>query len=137
MIEKLKPMNCVNCGGIINSATLICQSCGTPYRYDEQNRLRLIHSELRFETLHGSIFMPAYFVEENPQRAMEITLVQMAEKMSEKLLPFIEYRQSFDVPHYEYITHGRIKVAIPGTTSFTTPIWNDKKLLEVQNETNT
>lgn len=131
MIEELKPMNCVNCGGVIDQSTLICKHCGTPYRYDEQNHLRLIHSELRFETLQGSIFMPAYFVEEDPQRAMEMTLIKLAERMSRKLLPFIEYRQSFELKTNEYLTYGRIKVAIPGTTSYCKYIEDDKRLLEV------
>ena len=115
----LQPMTCVCCGGIIDRATMTCTMCGVPYRFDDEHRLRIIQSDLHFDVLQGQIMLPSFYVEHDPQQAMEIGLHHMAEQMAEKLLPFIEYRQSFDPCHQEYSLHGRIRVANPNSNPIT------------------
>lgn len=123
-LNDLKPLTCVNCGGKINEATMTCQFCGTEYQYDNQHRIRLVHSIMKFETLEGMIMLPSFFVHDKPEQAMEMGLHEMAEKMVEKIMPLIEYRQAYDPRYNEYRMYGRVRVGVPQTQNYN--VWETR-----------
>lgn len=114
-MSKLELLQCKTCGGHIDRDTLTCQSCGAMYRLNEDNiPVRIDVCHMRVETLTGSIITPREAVYTlGEEKACEITLREMASRMAEKLLPFIEYQTEYDFRHNEYITHGRLRVANP------------------------
>ena len=111
---QLRKLQCVNCAGKIDGATLTCQSCGMQYRIDDDFSLKVVSSNLRWATLSGQIAVPAYILSTlGSEQMAEITLKQMAESMAPRLLPFMEFQSMFD-PRYNTInTVGRIRVAEP------------------------
>ena len=115
-MNELKPMICECCGGHIDRASLICKMCGTPYMLDgECKPIRIMQYDAKLETLSGAIRIPSYMITNNPEDAMRFSLNQLAEKMVEKLMPLLEYEQMYDPRSMEYITYGRIRVAVPHT----------------------
>lgn len=115
-MNELKPMICECCGGHIDRVSLTCKMCGTPYRLDEECKpIRVVQYDSKIETISGCIRLPSYMVVSNPEEAMRFSLNQLAEKMVEKMMPLLEYEQSYDHRSMEYVTYGRIRVAVPHT----------------------
>jgi hypothetical protein len=98
--------------------------CGTSYYLDEE------HNPIRIESWNGNIKtvscetrMPGeYVLLGDAEHAAEYTLHEIAHRMAERLVPFIEYEQTYDPRCMEYITRARLRVADPyslhRTTSF-------------------
>ena len=114
-MSKLQKLQCEQCAGKIDGATLTCQSCGMQYRLNEDFtlcRMEVYHG--RFTSIGGNIAIPAYVISElGPEVASEMTLRQMAETMAEKILPFMEFQTMFDPCHAELQTYARVRVAEP------------------------
>lgn len=114
-MSKLELLQCKTCGGHIDRDTLTCQSCGAMYRLNDDNiPVRIEVSHMRIETIVGSVITPreAVYTLGN-EKACEMTLKEMASRMAERLLPFIEYQTEFDPLVNEYRTYGRLRVANP------------------------
>lgn len=113
-MSELKPYICTGCGGHIDRETLVCRSCGTAYRLDDDMiPVRLVTSNLEFVTLGGMAILPKEYLVCEPDKAMEYTLHEMAKNMAEKILPLIEFQTEYDIAHNEYKTYGRLRVAKP------------------------
>lgn len=118
-MSKLELLQCKTCGGHIDRDTLTCNSCGAMYRLNEDFMpVRLEVSHLHIDTLVGKTIVPSeamYLL--GTEKACEMTLKEMAERMAEKILPYIEYQMEFDPRLNQYITHGRLRVANPNKWS--------------------
>ena len=113
-MSELKPYICKGCGGHIDRETLVCKSCGTAYRLDDDMiPVKLVTSNLEFVTIGGMAVMPKEYLVGDTDKAMEYTLREMARNMAEKILPLIEFQTDYDIAHNEYRTYGRIRVARP------------------------
>ena len=113
-MDKLQPLICKGCGGQIDRNTLTCKSCGTEYKYDDDGRLITVEQfDRKTVYINGSIAVPAFLVNKDPQMAMEMTLKQVATEMAHKILPLIEWQTTYDPRLMEYITHARLGVAEP------------------------
>lgn len=111
---QLRKLQCVNCAGKIDGATLTCQSCGMQYRIDDDFSLKVVSSNLRWSTISGKIAVPAYILSTlGEETVAEMTLKQMAESMAPRLLPFMEFQSMFDPRDCTINTVGRIRVAEP------------------------
>lgn len=114
-MSELKPMICECCGGHIDRDTLICKSCGTAYRLDEDFlpvRLEIRKGDIR--VIDSCIELPKeYALCMDADEMSKVTLTEMAHSMAEKILPLIEYRTEFDIAHNMYVTHGRLRVVDP------------------------
>ena len=112
---KLELLQCKTCGGHIDRDTLTCNHCGAMYRLNDDNiPVRIEVSQMRIETLVGSVITPhEAFYALGEKDACEMTLKEMASRMAEKILPFIDYHMEFDPHLNQYVTHGRLRVARP------------------------
>ena len=118
-MAKLKALICTCCGGQLDETSLNCKMCGTAHILNSDGEaIRFIEYSSKIETFCGAVHIPRYMVETNPQMAMEMSLSQLAEKMVEKIMPLMEYEQSYEPITDQYITRGRIRVAIPNTQGF-------------------
>ena len=59
----------------------------------------------------------------DPERVTEETLHDIAHKMAQKLVPFIEYEQTHDPIQRSFITRARLRVADPYSLHKTTQIY--------------
>jgi hypothetical protein len=111
-MSKLTALICNSCGGQIDRNTLTCTSCGTQYKYDDNGRLiTVIEYNRRVVYLNGSFAIPSYFVANNPEEAMEISLHELAKIMAEKIMPLMELQTRYDPMNQQYITDVRVGVA--------------------------
>ena len=111
-MSKLHALICTGCGGQIDRDTLTCKSCGTQYKYDQDGRLITVEQfDRKTVYINGSIAVPAYIVQKDPQMAMEMTLQEIAQEMVKKIMPLIEWQTRFEPRTMEYITHARVGVA--------------------------
>lgn len=119
-MAKLHKLQCEQCAGKIDGATLTCQSCGMQYRLDEDMCLtRIVSSNLRWTTIGGAISLPSYVLfEMGEQTAAEMTLKEMTNALAPKLLPFMELQSAFDPKYNSLVTYGRIRVAEPLVNQF-------------------
>lgn len=117
-MSKLQKLQCESCGGHINGETLRCEMCGMQYKLDEDFTLgRVEIYNGRFVTLEGKIAIPAFYMfefgDDGPRVAQEMTIKKLAEGMAEKILPFMEFQQYYDVHTQILETDARIKIAEP------------------------
>lgn len=121
-MRELKPMICKGCGGRIDPVALTCNMCGTAYYLDEeQNPIRIESWQGRIRSVACETKIPReYMLYGDADKIMEFTLHDIAKRMAERLIPFIEYEQSYDHQRMEYITRARLRVADPYTLHETT-----------------
>lgn len=113
-MSKLHALICTGCGGQIDRDTLTCKSCGTQYKYDQDGKLITVEQfDRKFVYINGSIAVPAFVVNKDPELAMEMTLNQIAQELTKKILPLIEYTTEFSPKDMLYYTHARVGVAEP------------------------
>lgn len=114
-MSGLRKLQCDNCGGVIDGISLTCQSCGMQYMLNEDMTLgRVITSNLQWASIGCMVTIPSYVLfDMGKERAAEMTLQQISETLSRKLLPFMELQSAFDPMHNELATFGRIRVAEP------------------------
>lgn len=114
-MSGLRKLQCDNCGGKIDGATLSCQSCGMQYILKDDMTLgRLVSSELQWATIGCCVSVPSYVLfEMGTERCAEVTLREMAESLAPKLLPFMEFQSSFDPALNSHVTYSRLRVAEP------------------------
>ena len=114
-MTKLQPLRCENCGGLIDRSTMVCQMCGTAYKFDYEETdpkpIRISSFEHRMEVRKGVVLVPEQYMNVDPEKCMEFVVREMAKQMAEKLLPFIEYRQEYHPRTCEYEIQGRLMVA--------------------------
>ena len=114
-MSELQPLICKCCCGQIDRTTLVCKSCGTAYRLDDNMqpvKLEITHFEL--ETIGSCVSLPKEFlIHMGEDKAMEYTLQEMAHQMAKKIIPLIEIQNMFDMARQEYTTYGRLRVARP------------------------
>lgn len=113
-MDNLIPLQCPNCAGHVDSITLTCKSCGLGFKMKPDGTLvRLDVFAHKFIPVGAAVAIPGFYVIDNPEEAMEMTLKKLAEKLAAQLLPLMEYQMQFDIQHNEYVTYGRIRVAEP------------------------
>lgn len=114
-MSTLQKLQCDNCGGRIDRASLTCTSCGMQYERDhnEPTILRLITEERRTEVLSGTVLIPDEIMIGDTEKAIEYAVRQMAGQMAERLIPFIEFEWERDWPTRQTGIYGRLRVARP------------------------
>lgn len=121
-MTKLQKLQCDNCGGKIDGATLTCQSCGMQFRLQDGpdgfsiGRVEVYHG--KFHLVQGHVCVPAYILKEpeDYEEAAEMTLNDMARNMAQHLLPFMEFQSEFNPASMTIDTYAQMRVAEPGIT---------------------
>lgn len=115
----IRKLECVTCGGRIDGASLTCQSCGMQYMLDDNFELKVLNSSLKWVTIEGMVAVPTYILGTvGEERTSEMILQDMAQSMSRRLLPFMEFQSMFNPAEQMIMTHGRIRVAEPVVNRF-------------------
>lgn len=113
-MSDLIPLQFPNCAGRVDRTTLTCNSCGLQFKMKPDGTLmRVDVFPHKFIPIGAAISMPAFYVKDNPEKAMEYTLTEMARKLAEQILPLMEFRQEYNVQHDDFVTYGRIRVEEP------------------------
>ena len=114
-MSTLRKLQCDNCGGRIDRASLTCISCGTQYQTDQNEplTLRIVNEKRRTEVLSGAVFIPDEIIMDNTEQAIDYAVRRMAGQMAERLIPFIEFEWERDLPTRQTGIYGRIRVARP------------------------
>ena len=113
-MSDLIPLQCPNCAGRVDKATLTCNSCGLQFKMKPDGTLmRVDVFSHKFIPIGAAISMPAFYVKNNPEEAMKYTLNEMARKLAENILPLMEFRQEYNREYDDYVTYGRIRVEEP------------------------
>lgn len=114
MENKLTALICTCCGGQIDRGLLICRNCGTQFKYDSNNRLITVEQfNRKIIYINGAVMVPAFYVNEDPEAAMRLTLDEIAREMAKKILPLIEFQTRFNPHEQTFITSAKIGVAEP------------------------
>lgn len=95
MKNHLKPYICPQCGGRVDRARLICESCGTMFRF-EDDALDLLKVVAYRPGVH--VLMNQRMVSDDmlfsvgAEKASEIALKQMAAEMGQLIAPFMDIK---------------------------------------------
>lgn len=112
-MSDLTALICDCCGGQIDRTTLTCRSCGTQYRQRRDGLLEIIQSDRPIKFISEGIIVPRFMVDDNPEKAMEYSLHQLAEKLAERIMPLAEWVHEFAPEDQSYHLYMRIGVAEP------------------------
>lgn len=114
-MSTLQRLQCDNCGGRIDRASLTCTSCGMQYERDQNEpiMLRVISEQRRTEVLSGTVLIPDEFMMVEPKKAIAYAVEEMAKQMAYRLIPFIELEWNRDFKTHQTGIYGRIRVARP------------------------
>lgn len=105
---------CECCGGHINRQTMVCEYCGTRYK-KENNEI------IRIETFTNPVrtFTAKFAIDHNiiidygPEQASEIAIKELANELSKCIAPMMSVYSEFDIDHYRHIIAGQIKIVEP------------------------
>ena len=125
-MKELIPLQCPNCTGHVDPITLTCQSCGLHFKMKSDGTLVKVEvSDIKWIPIGECITIPGFYVEENPEQAMEMGLHQLAEKMAERILPLMEFQAMYDMKYNDYVIYSRLRVEEPK--------FDNRKFLENKN----
>ena len=114
-MSTLQKLQCDNCGGHIDRATLTCKSCGLEYRYEhETQELRIITETRKMDILHGAFFIPdEYLHEGNAEEIISHSIKRLASRMAEQLIPYMEWERESDPAIRETKIYSRVLLSRP------------------------
>ena len=109
-MEKYK---CSCCGGNINRATMICEYCGTKYKKEYGDIIRIETFTNPVRTLASQMALDNYALKLNPKEYSEYAIRELAVEFAECLVPFMDIHSSIDSNRGQMILDARIKVVEP------------------------
>lgn len=113
-MSTLQKLQCDQCGGRIDRASLTCQSCGMQYRYEhETQELRIITETRRTDVLSGAVRIPNEILIQVPEKGIEWAIKELANNMARRLVPYMEWEYSREPEFNQTAVYGRVRVAIP------------------------
>lgn len=114
-MSTLQKLQCDNCGGRIDRASLTCTSCGMQYQQDQTEpfNLRIVTETRRTEMLSGAVLIPDEFLITEREKAIKYAVEKLAAQMADHLIPFIELEWRRDYPTCQTAIQGRLRVARP------------------------
>lgn len=116
-MRGLEPLICPQCGGQIDRASMTCKHCGTQFkRQEEAIRVITEHRHPGTHTLCADAAIPNDMIRIlGAEKASEMALKQIAEKMAKCIMPYISARTSLIDGWMEDTTliQGRLRVIDP------------------------
>ena len=113
----LKPINCPNCGGRVDTARMVCEFCGTKFNNADGNtdviRVETFTSPTRIMNVESRI--PNEFVALCPEHVLDKAKTEIAERLAHNLLQgeLIEFTSEMDFKHCEQVISARLRVLDP------------------------
>ena len=111
-MEQLK---CPNCGGNVDRERMICPYCGTQFKREhDPNILRIETYNPRTRVLETKVMFSEHELNMlGIENASEIMVHEMAKKIANSLVPFMEVKTSYDPQRFEHILRARVRVLEP------------------------
>lgn len=104
---------CSCCGGNINRATMTCEYCGTQYKEEYGNVIRIETFTNPVRTLASKTALDDFALKMNPKEYSEYAIKKLAVEFAECLVPFMDIHSSIDSNRGQTILDARIKVVEP------------------------
>lgn len=104
---------CPCCGGRINRASMTCEYCGTGFKEENDNLIRIETFQNPVVTLGQSIRINHRDMYESPEQMSEWAIRRMAEQFVTYIAPYMDIEYRFDPFNADHILDGRIKIVNP------------------------
>lgn len=103
---------CQCCGGKINRNTMICEYCGTQYKKENNNVLRIEQYTAPVREFAARTAIPTQ-LSADPQEIMEIAIRHNASELAKIIAPYCEYSVEYDPLRAEHNVRSRIRLIKP------------------------
>ena len=110
----MKKLICECCGGTINRATMTCEYCGTKYKeeHDEVIRIETFMNPVR--TLQAQREIPDFELQYiGPKEMSEACLKSMAAELAECMIPYMRVQQEYDFTRCTHRVRAQVRVVQP------------------------
>ena len=104
---------CPCCGGRINRASMTCEYCGTAFKEEHDNLIRIETFQNPVVTLGSSAFVSHKDMYMNPDQMAEHAIKQLAHNFAEVIAPYMDIEYRFDPFEAGHILDARIKIVNP------------------------
>ena len=105
---------CDCCGAPIDRHSMKCSYCGTQYKLENNNLIRIKTFHNPIQTFAAKVAMDPYLLTElGPKEASEVAMNQLVNELSKCIAPMMEVYSEFDPGYCRHIVNGRIKVVQP------------------------
>lgn len=111
----MKPLICPNCGGKINRSRMKCEYCGTEFKEEHGDLIRIETVHCNTKVLAVSAVIPdetIHYAKEEELRY--IVGNELTYKLAEALVPMLDLQVEKDPAHRRHFVRGRIRVVEPG-----------------------
>jgi len=104
---------CECCGGQINPRTMQCEYCGTHYKKEDGQVLRIETFQGKVQTFKSALDIDDDYLIRYPKEASEIAIHQVANELASMIAPYCEYEIE-DAPfRRQKRLHAMIKIVEP------------------------
>ena len=110
MTDKYK---CSCCGGDIDRKTMTCEYCGTRYKEERGNVLRVEMFQNPVRTLKSKMVLNGKYFKANPQECAEYAIKQLARDFAECIAPYMDVHYEYNPCECTAELSARIKVVEP------------------------
>ena len=104
---------CSCCGGNINRATMICEYCGTRYKEEYGNVIRVETFQNPVRTLASRAVIDDFAMRTDPQGYSEFAIKQLARQFAECIAPYMDLEYSVDNLTRTARLDAKIKIVEP------------------------
>ena len=105
---------CQCCGGHIDPQTMTCEYCGTKYKKENNDVIRIETFHNPVQTFAAQVAMdPHILTELGPEKASEIAMNQLVHELSKCIAPMMEVYSEYRLDSRTHVVNGRIKVVQP------------------------
>ena len=114
-MNELKPLTCPNCGGKINASRMRCEYCGTQFKRDEGQVIRVETVRPGVKTLGANARIPEYYIQHlSNEEIVRMVGDQMTIQLAKALVPMLDLQVGHDIDRMEAVVRGRIRVLESG-----------------------
>lgn len=104
---------CSCCGGNINRATMTCEYCGTQYKKEHENVVRVETFQNPVRTLACKRLLDREVLMTNPQEYSEFAIRSLAGQFAEAIAPYMYLESSLDYETGRIVMDAKIKIIEP------------------------
>lgn len=114
MAGRIKQLKCECCGGRINPKTYQCEYCGTQYKreYDELMRIETYQNPCKVYTSEISIPMEEIRCL-GEEEVSKIAIQQLSRNLAEAIAPNMEMRTEYNPMYHQQRISARVRIVEP------------------------
>lgn len=110
----MKKLICECCNGKINPNTLRCEYCGTQYKKDEDNTIRIERFENPCRVYKTQICIPVSEIEMlGNENASQIVIKQLSRNLADAIAPNMEIQTEYDPCFMMQRISARVRIVEP------------------------